>query len=399
MENQNIQLVARQESYKLTVTKELETKIRFLCDKLPHNEWSGTLFYTVEGTFEDNTLHLYAKDFYLQDVGTSGFTSFQDDITLSSYMVDNDLLDCEIGLMHSHNTMATSWSSTALGSGTDMNTLKEEGSERNHFLSLIVNNAGTYSAAITRKVSRKLTGTAVQMYNTFGNIPVTEGGKEFETESVVIEFFRLGIEVESANIIKSPLELRLEELKASAKSYINKDKIQAPYPYVSATELDNKDPLPSKSDFYNYLREQDQEDKEPKQLSLFDDTEMGKIEQEPIFEIDKQMIHNQLVQLVTGNVFAQFNANLDLNKWGDNMEKIFDKRFDADKDTPKAFEYYADAMLETFQEDMDRTLNIDPYSEDIFYSCWAMELTEELNKIGKNKYIDYYTKSLERWIV
>ena len=34
-------------------------------------------------------------------------------------------------------------------SGTDLNTLQEEGSDMNNFLSLIVNNAGQYTAAIT----------------------------------------------------------------------------------------------------------------------------------------------------------------------------------------------------------------------------------------------------------
>ena len=37
-------------------------------------------------------------------------------------------------------------------SGTDTDTLREEGNKRNHFVSLIVNNAGTYTAGITRKV-------------------------------------------------------------------------------------------------------------------------------------------------------------------------------------------------------------------------------------------------------
>lgn len=38
-------------------------------------------------------------------------------------------------------------------SGTDTNTLQKEGNDTNNFLSLIVNNEGTYTAAITRKVS------------------------------------------------------------------------------------------------------------------------------------------------------------------------------------------------------------------------------------------------------
>lgn len=49
----------------------------------------------------------------------------------------------------SHHMMKTT------PSGTDIQTLREEGNERNCFVSLIVNNEGTYYAAITRKVQTK----------------------------------------------------------------------------------------------------------------------------------------------------------------------------------------------------------------------------------------------------
>lgn len=100
MENQSIQLIKSQESYKLTVTENLERQIRFLCSKLPHNEWSGTLFYTVEGSFEDKNLHVICKEMFLQDVGEATFTSFQDDANLATYVVEHELYDCYTGLMH-----------------------------------------------------------------------------------------------------------------------------------------------------------------------------------------------------------------------------------------------------------------------------------------------------------
>lgn len=100
MENPQIQLIKKSELYKLTVTQELEKKIRFLCDKLPHNEWSGTLFYTIEGSFEDNNLHVICKDFFLQDVGESTYTEFQNDVDLAGYIAEHELWDCYTGLMH-----------------------------------------------------------------------------------------------------------------------------------------------------------------------------------------------------------------------------------------------------------------------------------------------------------
>ena len=107
MENQKIeikktlpQLVEKKSSFRLTVERSLEKQIRFLCDKLPHNEFSGTLFYTVTGTFEDNNLHIHAKDFYLQDIGSGAFTEFKNDASLVTYMIEHDLLDCYMGLIH-----------------------------------------------------------------------------------------------------------------------------------------------------------------------------------------------------------------------------------------------------------------------------------------------------------
>ena len=84
------------------------------------------------------------------DLGNATFTEFKMNEDVAAYMAQNiELFDCEIGLVHSHHQMSTN------PSGTDLNTLREEGNERNCFVSLIVNNAGTYYAAITRKVQSK----------------------------------------------------------------------------------------------------------------------------------------------------------------------------------------------------------------------------------------------------
>lgn len=100
MENQQIQLVKRQESFDIIITEELEKKIRFLCNKLPGNEYSGTLFYTIEGSFKDNNLKIIAKDFFLQDVGEPAYTEFKNDVNLAGYIAAHELWDCYMGLMH-----------------------------------------------------------------------------------------------------------------------------------------------------------------------------------------------------------------------------------------------------------------------------------------------------------
>lgn len=392
MENQKIQLVARQESFKLTVTEDLEKQIRYLCKVFPNTEWSGTLFYTYEGSFENNNLHLYAKDFYLQDIGNGTYTEYKNDATLAGYMVENDLLDCEMGHCHSHHNMATIFSKGFLGSGTDMSTLLDEGKDRNHFLSLIVNNKGTYAAAITRKVNRKIIGTAAQVYNTFNNIPVIQDGKQFETENTIVEYFMLDIEIEHPIIEKSPLELRIEELKASSASYMNKPIMTTSNGYSLGNENDK-------------IYVEHKEDKKfPEQLTLdFDRYDYSVEEVEALMNtehIDSKIINNHITQIITGNIFAGMNPNMDINKWANNMATVYAKRFPENVTKDNAFEYFADSILETLLIDIEDDIRCDTLGIDMLDSIWALDMTKALCELNvSNKYIAYYIKSLEKWII
>ena len=75
-------------------------------------------------------------------------------------MTENPLLlDCQMALIHSHGNLATFFSTT------DQDTLLEEGLDRNNFVSLIVNNKGEYTAAITRKVKIKKVHTSYNFFD------------------------------------------------------------------------------------------------------------------------------------------------------------------------------------------------------------------------------------------
>ena len=130
----------------LKISEGLEKKIRFLCNKYPSNEWSGILYYRfLNGSYLKKNLELEAVDFLLNDVGSSTFTDYDITGEVGQYMVTHRLMDCKIGILHSHNTMSTFFS------GTDDKTLLEQGEDTAYFLSLIVNNAGVYNAKITIK--------------------------------------------------------------------------------------------------------------------------------------------------------------------------------------------------------------------------------------------------------
>lgn len=129
----------------LLIEKALHEKIIYLCSRVSSVEWSGVLFYEMEGTLGED-LRIIAKDLLLLNIHASTYTEYENDTTdIPAYMVEHGLTHAYQGHIHSHNTMATFFS------GTDTATLKEEGAKRPHFLSLIVNNANQYTACITAK--------------------------------------------------------------------------------------------------------------------------------------------------------------------------------------------------------------------------------------------------------
>ena len=187
---------------KLIIKDSLEDKIRFMCNELPDTEWSGSLFYRVEGSLAKKNLRLIAEDFCLLDVGTSGYTEFTESPEIIGYMADNDLTDCYISLIHSHHNMGTHFSST------DMNTLHKNGNDSNHFLSLIVNNVGQYSAKLTTKVVSEITET-ITTCKTFGNKDVT-----YKTTSRKTSFLRIDdLEIVKRTLYYQDLHDKIKDLK------------------------------------------------------------------------------------------------------------------------------------------------------------------------------------------
>ena len=136
---------------KLYIDHIVESKIRYLANKYPSNEWSGILFVEYNGNFDDESLSITAKDLYVMDIGSSGFTTFDSrNAEYFSYAVKNNLDEtCDFGLIHSHHNMK------AFFSGTDSAELNATGKTRDVYVSLIVNNDGAYVAKITRRVQKK----------------------------------------------------------------------------------------------------------------------------------------------------------------------------------------------------------------------------------------------------
>lgn len=104
---EKLELIKQPTSFKIFIPEDVEKKIKYLCQRIPYKEWSGTLFYTYEGSMEEEDLVITCKDIYVMDIGTSAYTEFDMSPDVISYMTEHmELLDCQMGLIHSHNNMA-----------------------------------------------------------------------------------------------------------------------------------------------------------------------------------------------------------------------------------------------------------------------------------------------------
>lgn len=387
MEQQKpLDLVRRKSTYKLIISADVERKIRHLCHKVPNVEWSGTLFFTYEGSMEDGNLIITCKDIYVMDIGSACYTEFDMSPEVISYMCDNpDLLGMQMGLIHSHNNMST------FLSGTDLQTLKEEGRDRNHFVSLVVNNEGTYTAAITRKVKSTKTIQESYSYESFEDTTVT-GTNSYQEEVEFIEYFGLDITKEGDNFSFQELDNRLAEIR-KRKSSIS----ATPSNVVTNTGV-------------AYLRAKD----EPTRIAptLFTQAELEGMESDPprsikpteeelpfttqnISEADLQHV---LLQLITGSIILRDTSKIDVKKWVATMPQVFGDRFGRSKEGLKHFEQWADSHCEFLIYNKEPN-DLDAHEEADWVASFAMALYEALDALPKNEYIEILKEITEQWMI
>ena len=286
----------------------------------PSTEWSGTLFYTVKGSFENKDIEFTVRDFFVMDIGTSGFTNYKETPEICSYMMENDLLDCKTGLIHSHNSMK------AFFSGTDANTLVEEGEQTIHFLSLVVNNEGTYVARVTRRIIEEIEGTRRIKYTTFDGeeVSVVENVKTGTKE--YIQYIDLNIKVNNPYAdIKKFISERYNKLKEAKKTTYNSSK---------DVDYGNRFFIPNKSEFPIMKSEVPSVDtvskveKKPKEPTLFSNKDFDTEETE-------KYIKEIAVQLLYGNILLTYDSYSKFTKADEwittNMEKAFSRRFGKDE--------------------------------------------------------------------
>lgn len=372
-------------NYKLIIPAEVERKIRFACQKVWSTEWSGTLFFTHEGSFENNDLVIRCVDIYIMDIGTQAYTEFDMNPDVIAYMCENpELLDCQMGLIHSHNNMSTFFS------GTDTATLKEEGRDRNNFVSLIVNNAGSYTAAITRRVKSKQVKESVS-YEFFGD-GEKHDTKEYVSDADEIEWFYLKIEKEGENYSFPDMAARLEEIKQAKAERAKKAQTpvyQGGYKPVIASSYGTK------ASSANLIKK---EVSKPKvvQPTLFDnyDIPYGQV------TFDKVTLKSLVLQLITGSIIISNGSKIDITKWARSMPALYEKRFGKGEKGMKNFKVWADSYTDYLTWYVtDEKLEELGFDETEICAICAHDMIEELTKLPENDYIKGYIDALQKYLI
>ena len=120
-------------------------KIQFLCKSIPKVEWSGALFYSIEGSIKNPaTFKITLEDILPLDMGTAAYTTYQLDDRFIDYLEEDwDVRTTwKVGHIHSHNSMGVFFS------GTDWSELEDNAPNHNFYLSLIVNNWMDFEAKV-----------------------------------------------------------------------------------------------------------------------------------------------------------------------------------------------------------------------------------------------------------
>lgn len=398
-----LELVHRQDIFKIVIPAEVEKKIRFLCKNIWDVEWSGVLFYKVEGAFEDKSLTIRCVDLFQMDIGTSAYTEFNVSPDMATYMVDHpELLEEGIyqGLIHSHNNMATFFS------GTDTATLSAEGNDMAHFVSLIVNNAGKYTAGVTRKYKCVQTVSEKYTYPTW-NGEVREGVETFDIEEEKLEWFNLDIVFENAtDDFETEMMERIKEIKESKKKvvtpvykgypqYGNYRKNIAPTEEVGSTFPMDKD---------KYYWEEGRGWYKAKQLPVkqgelpFDQPEEENLDiPYGVVTVDEDIVQSIVRQLVTSSIIISNESAVDVKKWANSMESLYRRRFG----TVKEFEYFASNYVDylinyTYDADVMIAVNND---DTVMAALLAHDVREELEKLPKNPWLSVYIKLMDDYII
>lgn len=250
-------------------------------------------------------------------------------------------------------------------SGTDINTLIEEGMDMPHFLSLIVNNAGVYTAKITRRVSLQ---TSKITYPTFGG-----ENKSEEVETTVNEYleaFPLEIDVQEDTSVRDEVVQRIKEIEAEKTAVRRTD-----FP----SHIKRED-VPFKREEEVSFAGKFHPQRTPVQPTLFPSEDGSWVN----IEVPQELAQRLLIQLVTGSITTGYSDKFDIEKWCSSMmEKAFLRRFPDPQDLENWLDLYTEFL--TWYTEWKEVKDADT---DMIAKAVAAKLLSMCEQLPDNKILD-----------
>lgn len=265
-------------------------------------------------------------------------------------------------------------------SGTDTSTLLAEGSDMNHFVSLIVNNARKYTAGITRRAKVKQTINEEFSYPTWGDERV-RGNRTFTVEKECVQWFNLDIEIEGVNNdFEEEMLARIKEIRASkvvdkTPKYLNQDYVNYMKGAFQSRDMNMIEPK-----------------KEPMQSSLFPDEVLIDYEH---LHVNEEIVDWVVKQTITCSLIIPHDSNLDVEKWAKSMDSLYSKRFDNEKEFEAFASNFVDYIV-SYTEDPEAAVYFD---ETEMGAILAYQVREKLSKLPKNKWLDIWMKIYDDYIL
>lgn len=380
----------RQDTFKIIIPDRVEEKIRFLCRNIWDVEWSGVLFYKTEGSFEDKSLVIRCIDIFQMDIGTGGYTEFTMSPDVAAYMVEHpELMEAGVyqGLIHSHNQMSTFFS------GTDTDTLLEEGLDSAHFVSLIVNNAGNYTAGITRRYQCKAQLIEKIAYPTWGGETKEEERSTFE-ESEEVEWYNLIPVLESPFI--NEMTERMNAIKATKKIKEEEERKRV-------SKNSSMFPYYEEGRFYPFQKTEKPDDAKLEHEDAAPvDTEGGREGEEydiPYGKVnaDRDVVMSIVKQIVTTSVIVSNKSNVDLAKWANSMKTLYDERFHNLEEFKSFASNYLDFLM--YYTPVDSLLEAVDNDDSVAVAILAYDVIDELKNLPANPYLKIYIQLLNEFII
>lgn len=268
-------------------------------------------------------------------------------------------------------------------SGTDTGTLLSEGSDMNHFVSLIVNNAGVYTAGITRRLSVNQKVSEEFSYPSWNDTTKT-GTREFVASKTYVQWFNLKVFIEGVQYDETEILDRIKEIRK-----IKSEKAATKFPVATGTPK----PVIATNPTKEY----------PNEYSgfgtLFDkDDEDG----DDLFEIpyDKYHFSDELVtqtvkQMITLSLIIPNDKVIKPEEWAKNMVSLFDKRFINVEEFESVATNIVDFLINSVDEE-ESYLHLTPRQ---CVSVFANDVKNALSKLPENKYINSLISICDEYVL